>query len=97
MNSRFTFGITSKIPRVPSVLTGDFGRIGVVLGKNGSGKSQLLQSLFDNPLVNGSRRYTVLVEGGRSIALPDEHPVVTNVAEGYKHKDRLRDPNTTSS
>jgi ABC-type branched-subunit amino acid transport system ATPase component len=56
---------------VPSVKA-QFGRVTVVLGANGTGKSRLLQFLRDSGTAFGRERPRVYVEGGRAIILPDQ-------------------------
>lgn len=64
----------------------EFGRINVILGANGSGKSRLLSELRDAVpgLLSGTK--AVYIEGGRAIKLED---VLKLDAKNFQHFDKL--------
>jgi len=51
-------------------LDSDFGRVTVLLGANGTGKSKLVKSLKPKASAFGEQRPVVYVEGGRMVSLP---------------------------
>src|SRR4051812_47704944 len=59
------------LPKIPER---EFGRVVVLLGANGAGKSRLLRLLKLNPKVNDKVRDVVYVEGGRSLAAGPSGP-----------------------
>jgi ABC-type cobalamin/Fe3+-siderophores transport system ATPase subunit len=67
---------------LPTIGEREFGRITVLLGANGSGKSRLLRALATVPRINGAQRSVVYVEGGRAIRFP-EHIDIGSVDASY--------------
>ena len=70
---RFRFGLNddSATGWLPAVTTRDFGRVTVILGANGCGKSKLLRMLSRKPVVNDVSLETIFVEGGRALQIPN--------------------------
>lgn len=89
--------IPVKIDASPDGITpelqGTFGRINVILGENGSGKSQLLLRLFSScEAVFGGDFRRVRIEGGRAVDIPitvgmqhnpDVYSQVSNAVKEY--------------
>lgn len=62
----------------------EFGRITVLIGANGSGKSKVLKSIVENaPTILGGPRPVTYVEGGRVMRVPDR------IASGIMPGDSL--------
>jgi hypothetical protein len=77
--------IKYRAPRFDGFLF-EFGRINVILGANGSGKSRLLSELRDAVpgVLSGTK--AVYIEGGRTIKLED---VLKLDAKNFQHFDKL--------
>lgn len=75
---------------LPIIPEQEFGRVVVILGANGAGKSRLLHSLSRTSTVGGEIRPAVYVEGGRSIRLDlrDDHKGQYK-ARKYEQRDNL--------
>ncbi len=73
------------LPRIPER---EYGRVVVLLGTNGSGKSRLLKTIASNPKINGELRKVVFVEGGRMLVLPESKSRNKQRPE-YKQSDTL--------
>jgi len=50
-----------------TLFTADIGRVNVIMGANGSGKSQLLRAMSDHIHSYNSEKKAIFVEGGRSL------------------------------
>jgi len=94
---RFTFELlnTGFGPRavtaswLPKISKRAFGRVTVLLGANGCGKSRLLKSLSASPVVNGITRPAIHVEGGRSLSLPSRQRFRDNALRNEVQRDEV--------
>jgi ABC-type cobalamin/Fe3+-siderophores transport system ATPase subunit len=95
-SQKHRFGIPVKIEDqpfslstrgLPTVGEREFGRVIVLLGANGSGKSRLLKLLAQAPIVDGTAREVVYVEGGRALVAEPRKDV--QIGTLYQQNSRL--------
>jgi len=78
------------VPAIPNHGVPEFhaklGRVNVLLGVNGSGKSRLLAAIRDRHAASfGVPRSVVFVEGGRVVPIPDSLKLDRNTVAFYSH------------
>lgn len=63
-----------NLPAIPqegqAAFVGQLGRVSVLLGANGSGKSRLVRRVAQMAELPGGATHAIFVEGGRAIAPP---------------------------
>lgn len=72
-------------------LEGQFGRVNVVLGANGTGKSKLLQRLRSMPAEFGGTRPVAYVEGGRVVKPPVSVALDRNTINAFRNLKQASD------
>jgi predicted ATPase len=77
---------------LPSIEEREFGRVVVILGSNGAGKSRLLKLFTSRPEVNGELRPIVFVEGGRTCTVgPNGKPRPLELVQSNTQADRQQE------
>src|SRR5437764_62321 len=85
-------GNEQGIPRVDAL----FGRVTVILGANGAGKTKLLQHILLNKVLGQEKKY-VRVEGTRGGSIPGQINMSHSPEEVVtrEYRNRLHEPHAT--
>jgi energy-coupling factor transporter ATP-binding protein EcfA2 len=78
-----------SVPVLNRPFRAEFGRINVLLGSNGTGKSKILDAIKGNPGIFGTRTDVAYVEGGRTFTIP-QSLALSKQTIGYAQLDTVQ-------